>query len=121
MKNAVAEGNTLTYTNTSGATITSGTLVKAGHTLGWAITDIPNNSTGTLAIRGRGTAPKVAGAVFAVGEKLVWDSSAGAFDDSAAVAASGDITGGAIAAAEGTNGPTTCDVILTPGNTTLTT
>ena len=124
MDNFVSDGNTVSYTNGGGSTIPSGTLVKAGHTLGWAITDIPAGGTGTLRIRGKGTAPKVSAAVFAVGEKLVFDVSAnsgvGAFDDSAATPASGDITGGAIAAVAGANNETTCTVVLTPGNTTLT-
>jgi len=68
--------------------------------------------------------PKVAAAVFAQGEKLVFDVSAngglGAFDDSAAVPAAGDVTGGAIAWVAGANAETTCTIKLTPGNTTLT-
>lgn len=123
MDNYINDGNTLSFTNTSGNTIPSGRLVATGHTLGWAIADIPNNTTGTLRIRGRGTAPKVSAAVFAAGEKLVFDVSAGsgvgAFDDSAATPAAGDITGGAIAAKAGLNSETECEVILTPGNTTL--
>lgn len=120
MKNAIDSGNTLLYTNGGGATITSGTLVKASHTLGFAIADIAVGATGALRITGSGTAPKVSGAVFAAGEKVLWDSSAGAFDDSAATPASGDVMGGAIARTAGTSGQTTCEVILTYGNTTLT-
>lgn len=124
MKNAVDNGTTINYTNGGGSTIASGTLVKAGHTLGWAIADIPAGATGVLRITGKGTAPKVGAAVFVVGEKLVFDVSAnsgvGAFDDSAATPATGDVTGGAIAAVAGANGEGTCTVILTPGNTTVT-
>ena len=61
---------------------------------------------------------------FAIGEKLVFDISAaagaGEFDDSAAVPATGDITGGAIAMRAGLNTETTCLVKLTPGNATKT-
>ena len=68
--------------------------------------------------------PKVSDAVFVQGEKLVFDVSAngalGAFDDSAATPASGDITGGAIAWVAGANLETTCTIKLTPGNTTVT-
>lgn len=124
MKNAVDNGSTVNYTNGGGSTIASGTLVKAGHTLGWAIGDIAPGASGVLAITGKGTAPKVSSAVFVVGEKLVFDVSAnggvGAFDDSAATPATGDVTGGAIAAVAGSNGQDTCTVILTPGNTTVT-
>lgn len=118
MKNHINDGDTISYT--AGANIASGDIVIAGHTICVAVTDIANGSTGTLKTKGRFTAPKVSGAVFVAGEKLVWDSSAGAFDDSSASPADGDITGGAIAAAAGGNGETTCEVILTPGNTTLT-
>lgn len=125
MKNAVSEGKTLNYTNTSGSTIPSGRLIKSGHTLGWAIADIPNNTTGALRIRGAGTAPKVSGAVFVVGEKLIFDvsqgSGVGAFDDSLATAQTGDVTGAAIAAAAGADGETTCTIILTPGNAAVAT
>jgi len=55
-----------------------------------------------------------------VGEKLVWDTSAGKFDDSAATPASGDITGAAVAVIAGTSSDTTATVKLTPGNATLT-
>lgn len=124
MKNFVSEGNTIEYTNAGGTTIASGTLVATGHVLGWAIADIPAGETGTLRITGEGTAPKVSGAVFAVGEKLVFDVSAnagaGAFDDSAATPASGDLTGAAIASVAGADGQTTATVILTPGNATKT-
>lgn len=120
MKNYVDNGTTVNYTNTSGSTITSGSIIVMGHCLGVAITDIANNEAGAVQVKGKVTAPKVSAAVFAVGEKLVWDDSAGAFDDSAAVAASGDLTGGAVAAVAGADTETTCTVILTPGNATLT-
>ena len=124
MKNYVNDGNTIPYTNGGGSTIASGTLVKTGHTLGWAVADIPAGASGTLRISGKGTAPKVSAAVFVVGEKLVFDVSAGsgvgAFDDSVATPAAGDVTGAAIAAVAGANTETTCTVILTPGNATLT-
>lgn len=124
MKNAVSDGNTISYTNGGGSTIPGGRLVATGHTLGVAVADIPAGATGTLRISGAIAAPKVSAAVFAVGEKLVFDISAGggvgAFDDSAATPAAGDLTGAAIAAKAGANGETSCEVILTPGNATLT-
>lgn len=119
MKNHVNDGNTMPYTN-AGSDIASGAVVVTGHTIGVATTDIASGATGTLAIRGRFTVPKVSGAVFEAGEKLIWDASVGAFDDSAATPASGDITGGCVAAVAGTNGQTTADVVLTPGNATKT-
>lgn len=120
MDNFVDNGSTVNYTNSSGSTIAAGSIVATGHCLGVAITDIANGETGALRVTGKVTAPKVSAAVFSVGEKLVWDVSAGAFDDSAATPASGDITGGAVAAVAGANTETTCTVILTPGNATKT-
>lgn len=124
MKNHINSGGDVSYTNGGGTTIAAGTPVVIHSTIGVAVADIPAGATGTLAISGRFTLPKVSAAVFAVGEKLVFDITAnsgiGAFDDSAATPATGDITGGAIAAVAGANGETTCEVILTPGNTTKT-
>lgn len=118
MKNHINDGNTIAYT--AGADIASGAVVVTGHTIGIAAGAIKSGETGLLYIRGRFSVPKVSGAVFDAGEKLVWDASAGQFDDSAATPATGDITGGAVAAVAGTNGQTTTEVILTPGNTTKT-
>lgn len=124
MNNHINDGETISYTNGGGSTIASGTPVVTGHTLGVARGDIPAGATGTLAIKGRFTLPKVSAAVFSIGEKLVFDVSAnsgiGAFDDSAATPAAGDLTGAAIAAVAGANGETTCEVVLTPGNATKT-
>jgi len=117
--NFVADGKTVNWTNGTGSAVTSGSVVELSHTIGIAITDIADGAAGAVAIEGCFTVPKVSAAVFAVGEKLIWDSSAGAFDDSSATPATGDITGGAIAMVAGENAQTTCTVKLTPGNTTL--
>lgn len=120
MKNQVDGGTTVNYTNGGGATIAAGSVIALKHSIVIAICDIAVGDTGAVAVAGKFTVPKVSGAVFAQGEKLIWDSSAGAFDDSAATPASGDITGGVVAAVAGANGETTATVILTPGNATLT-
>jgi predicted RecA/RadA family phage recombinase len=116
----VNPGETMPYT-ASGADVASGTLVVIGHLLGVTLGDIADGETGTAAIEGvfEGV-PKVAAAVFTAGEKLIYDVSAGAFADSAATPASGDITGGAVAIVAGANAETTCTIKLTPGNTTKT-
>lgn len=123
MNNYVDGGSTVNYTN-AGSAIAAGTMFLMGHTLGVALADIATGETGAVQVSGKVTAPKVSAAVFVVGEKLVWDISAntntGAFDDSAASPATGDITGAAIAAVAGANLETTCTVILTPGNATKT-
>jgi predicted RecA/RadA family phage recombinase len=118
--NYVQDGKTIDYTNGTGSTITAGSIVELQHCLGVAVADIANGATGAVAIEGVFTLPKVSAAVFAVGEKLVYDTSANAFDDSAATPASGDLTGAAIAVKAGANLETTCTVKLTPGNVTRT-
>lgn len=118
--NYVQDGSVINWTNGTGSAVAAGAVVKMGHTLGVALVDIANGAAGAVAVEGVFTAPKVSAAVFVQGEKLVWDSSAGAFDDSAATPASGDVTGGAIAFVAGANTQTTCTVKLTPGNATLT-
>ena len=92
---------------------------------GAALVDIANGATGSVAIRGRFTLAKVSAAVIAQGESLVWDVSAnagaGAFDDSAATPATGDVSGAPAVAAEAAgDGVTSLDVILTgvPGTVT---
>lgn len=120
MKNKVHDGKTLPWTNASGSTKVAGTLVVIGHILGVLVADVANGATGTAEIEGVFSVPKVSAAVFVQGEKLVYDVSAGAFDDSAATPDSGDLTGAAVAFAAGANTETTCLVKLTPGNATLT-
>ena len=118
--NFVQRGSVATWTNSTGSNVAAGSVVKMVHTLGVALVDIPNGASGSVAIEGVFEAPKVSGAEFVVGEKLIWDVSAGAFDDSAATPASGDVTGAAIAMRAGADGETTCVVKLTPGNSTVT-
>lgn len=115
-RNFVSDGDVIPYTNTTGAAIASGQVVVMGHILGVALAAIAIGATGSVAVEGVFTVPKVSGAVFAQGEKLVWDVSAAAFDDSAATPAAGDITGGAVAWAAGSDGQLTAQVKLVPGN-----
>jgi predicted RecA/RadA family phage recombinase len=121
-KNFESDGSVIQWTNGTGGDVASGQLVKIGISLlGIALVAIPNGSSGSVAVEGVFSGvPKVSGAVFVQGEKLLWDVSASAFDDSAATPATGDVMGGAIAWAAGGNGETTCTVKLTPGNSTTT-
>ncbi|MBZ0088222.1 MAG: DUF2190 family protein [Thermomonas sp.] len=125
-KNFVQDGDVIQWTNGTGANVASGQLVKVGPSLlGVALVDIASTASGSVAITGVFSGiTKVSAAVFVQGEKLLWDVSAdsgkGAFDDSAAVGATGDVMGGAIAWEGGGNGETTCTVMLTPGNATTT-
>lgn len=119
--NKVCDGNVITYNNT-GAAISAGDIVALKHCIGVALVDIAATSgSGSVAIEGVFSGvPKVSAAVFVKGEKLIWDTSASAFDDSAATPASGDITGACVAWEAGANAETTCTIKLTPGNATLT-
>jgi predicted RecA/RadA family phage recombinase len=117
-QNFVSDGDVLPWTNTTDAAVASGQVVVIGHTLAVALVAIAVGATGSVAIEGVFTVPKVSAAVFAQGEKLVWVASAGAVDDSAVETAAGDITGGAIAWAAGSDGQATAQIKLTPGNAT---
>lgn len=114
----VQEGNVLSYT--CAGTIAVGAVVELKHNIGVALKAGVSGDVIPVAIEGCFTVPKVSAAVWVVGEKLIWDTSAGAFDDSAATPATGDITGAVMAMAAGLNAETTAVVKLCPGNNTLT-
>jgi predicted RecA/RadA family phage recombinase len=119
--NYVSPGDVIQWVNGTGGDITSGTVVVVGNILGVALQDIADTTTGSVAIRGRFTCPKVTAAVIAQGDSLTWDVSAGKFDDKAATPASGDVTvAPAVAAEAATSSDTTLDVIFTgvPGTVT---
>ncbi|WP_444945644.1 capsid cement protein [Microbulbifer sp. VTAC004] len=112
--NFVQDGRMLDYTNNTSAAITSGQVLAVGAVLGVAMDDIAVGASGVIAIEGVFTVPKVSGAVIGQGQDLTWDVSAKAFDDSAATAASGDITGATAFAAEAAgNGATSLAVKFT--------
>jgi predicted RecA/RadA family phage recombinase len=120
-RNHVQPGKVLDFVNGTGNAIASGSVVAAGNVLGVALVDIPDGATGSVAIDGVFRVPRVSGAVIAQGESLVWDVSAGAFDDNAATPASGDISGPPAAAFEAAgNGVTSLLVKFTgvPGTRT---
>ena len=115
---------TVQYANGTGSDISSGDIVVMGSTgdatLGVALVDIADGESGSVGFNCGVTADKVSAAVFADGESLIWDSSVSKFDDNAATAASGDVTGSSRADAAGANTETTCSVWLTgiPGTLT---
>lgn len=119
--NHVQPGKVLAYTNGTGAAITSGSVVAVGQLLGVALANIAIGATGSVAIDGVFTVPKVTGAVIKAGESLVWDASAAKFDDNLAAPASGDIGGAAAVAFEDAgNGATVLNVKFTGTPGTLT-
>lgn len=110
--NYVQEGNTIDWTN-GGSAVSSGDVVVIGSNgdalVGIALVDIAGSATGSVAIEGVFEIAKVDAAVIAIGEDVLWDSSASAVDDNAAVAAAGDVAG-ALTALE-TKGATTGETI----------
>jgi predicted RecA/RadA family phage recombinase len=120
-KNYVQEGDVINWTNGTGSAVAAGDVVAMGNTLGVALVAIAAAASGSVALEGVYTVPKVTAAVIAVGESLVWDVSAGKFDDNAATPATGDISGAAAMAFEaGTSSMTTLKVRFTgvPGTKT---
>lgn len=86
-------GKVITWTNGTGGSKASGAVIAIGQTLGVALGTIADGASGEVQLEGVFSVPKVSGAVIAQGESLVWDVSAGAFDDNAATPATGDISG----------------------------
>lgn len=110
--NFVQEGYVIQVT--AGSNLTAGQVVRVGQILGVALTAIASGATGSVAIKGVFTVPKVSAAVIAQGESLTWDASAAAFDDNAATPATGDVTGAAAVAMEAAgNGVTSMNVMFT--------
>lgn len=93
----VEAGETMDYANSSGSTITAGTPVVVGEQIGIVLEDIADGATGVLAMSGVFNVPKVDAAVIAQGDSVIWDASAGKFDDNAATPATGDVSGCCIA------------------------
>lgn len=120
MKNFVQRGEVITWTNGTGADVVSGQVVAIGQILGVATGDIASTAVGEVALTGVFTVPKVTAAVIAQGEGVLWDVSVAKFDDNLAVAATGDVTGGAVAWEAAGNGATTLKVRLTNSVCTVT-
>ncbi len=98
MINYEQRGDVITFT--AGADVAAGKVVRVGALLGVTAAAVANGATGEACIVGVFNVPKVSGAVIAQGERLVWDASAAAFDDSAATPATGDVSGEAAVAWE---------------------
>lgn len=90
--NYVNEGCVITYSNT-GSAISAGDVVVVGEQIGVALVDIAaTTGTGSVALEGVYDLPKVDAAVITQGESVIWDVSAGKFDDNAATPATGDVS-----------------------------
>lgn len=105
MKNYIQDGDRLQFANSSGSTITSGSGVLVGSRVGVACADIPNNTTGVLAIDGVYNLPKLSTDVVAQGALLYWDNT----NKRLTVTSSGNTLAGFAMGAAG-NGVTTVDI-----------
>jgi len=116
-KNFLQHGDVMSYTNNTAAAIVSDEVViiggNGGALVSVALSDIPVGGTGSVALEGVFTVPKLAGAVIAQGEPVMYDASLGVFDDSLAVPAVGDVTGNAFAFNSAGAGTTVVEVNLT--------
>ena len=69
----VAEGLTMPYTNGTGVDIDSGDVVAFAAMIGVALGDIPNGSTGELAVAEVWILPKNEALAITQGDQLYWD------------------------------------------------
>jgi predicted RecA/RadA family phage recombinase len=107
MKNYVQKGDRLQFANSTGGTIASGSGVLVSKRVGVAVADIPNTTTGVLAMEGVFNLPKLTTDVVAQGDILYWDNT----NKRLTTTASGNTQAGYAQAAAG-NGVTTVDVML---------
>jgi predicted RecA/RadA family phage recombinase len=107
-------GEVKNWTNDSGGAVVTGQVVAMGALLGVAITNIASNAVGAVKITGVfNNMPKVAGTAWTVGKTLFWDVSTGKFDVGAG-AATGDVTGVAVAWEAALSGDTVGTVAFFP-------
>lgn len=116
MTDYVSEGKVVTYSNGTGSDISAGDEVVVGDSVGVALVDIADGEDGSVSLSGRyKNAPKATGTAWSQGDELDYDSSTGEFTKGLS-AASGDVSGCAIAAEDAVAGASTAEIILTnPG------
>ena len=111
--NYVYSGDVVDYT--AGADIASGAVVVVGQQIGIALAPIANGATGSVALSGVFTVPKVSAAVIAQGQSVIYDLSALAFDDNLATPAAGDVSGCCVAVEAAGNTVTSINIKLNVG------
>ncbi|MDR7869183.1 MAG: DUF2190 family protein, partial [Sporomusaceae bacterium] len=72
----VQKGDTIDYTNSSGADIAYHAVIPLTSCIGIALEAIANGANGSVALKGVWSGTAVNNAVFAVGDTLYWDASA---------------------------------------------
>jgi len=103
---------------TASAAVSSGDVVVVGNLLAVAVTDVANGDVGAARIRGGFMIPKATGFAIAEGDIIQWDVSAG--NAGTGTAASGDVTGAAIALSAAASADTEVEVLLLPGGGAVT-
>lgn len=78
MKNFVQNGDSIPYTNSTGAIIPAGAVVLAGGLIGIAVDDIAISGSNAIKLSGVFTLAKNTGFAVTVGQKLYWNA-AGSF------------------------------------------
>jgi predicted RecA/RadA family phage recombinase len=73
VKNFIQPGDVYNYANSSGSTITSGSPVLIGSSVGVAARDIPNNESGPVNMSGVYLLAKVGSQAWAQGDLVFWD------------------------------------------------
>lgn len=66
----------LDWTNGTGSTVTSGSVVVAGRLVGIAVADIANGAVGAVQLTGQFTLPKAASLAISVGDAVYWSGTA---------------------------------------------
>ncbi len=85
MINFGSDGLIISYLNTSGATIASGTVLQIGSFVGANVMDIPNNETGSVVIAGTlPNSPKTTGEAWTQLQDLYWKSTTNKFTTTSA-------------------------------------
>jgi len=119
--NYVRMGDTVQWTNGTGADVAAGDHVVVGNMDGVAQEDIADTNTGAVLIAGVHRMPKVTGTAWSPGDELAWDASAGAFDLLSNITlASGDVSEASVAAADAASGDAEGDVLINVGLGTYT-
>lgn len=121
MKNNIAEGKRITWTNTTGSAVVSGQLIRVGNLLAVASVNIANNGTGELCIGSVFEVPKKASDTITQGQALTWKASLAQLTNTPGTLASGDLGGVAVAWEAAAASSTTVKVFLPAiGSGTLT-
>lgn len=97
MKNNVAVGTRITWTNGTGSAVVSGQLIRVGNLLAVASVNIANGSVGELCIGSVFEVPKKSTDTITQGQALTWKASLAQLTNTPGAAASGDLAGVAVA------------------------